>query len=68
MNFEQGKFGFIKAKGVDGSDVWFKPLNLSMSNVTDGLELTFAGPYALTVQGTADEYLEFLDPTPAAEE
>lgn len=68
MTFEQAKFGFIKAKDVDGSDVWFKPLNLSMREVTTGIELSFAGPYALTVQGTVAEYLEFLDPTPATEE
>lgn len=68
MTFEQGKFGFIKAKDIDGSDVWFKPLNLSMRNVTAGVELSFAGPYTLTVQGTVAEYLEFLDPTPDAEE
>ena len=68
MTFEQAKFGFIKAKDVDGSDVWFKPLNLSMRNVTTGVELSFAGPYTLTVQGTVAEYLEFLDPTPATEE
>lgn len=64
MTFEQGKFGFVKAKGADGSDVWFKPLNLSMRNAATGIELSFAGPYTLTVQGTVDEYLEFLDPTP----
>ncbi|MDM2174197.1 hypothetical protein PP404_08355 [Mycobacteroides abscessus] len=68
MTFEQAKFGFIKAKDADGSDVWFKPLNLSMRNVTTGIELSFAGPYTLTVQGTVNEYLEFLDPTPADEE
>lgn len=68
MTFEQAKFGFIKAKDIDGSDVWFKPLNLSMRNATTGVELSFAGPYTLTVQGTVDEYLEFLDPTPADEE
>ncbi|OHU53503.1 hypothetical protein [Mycobacteroides chelonae] len=68
MNFEQGKYGFIKAKNVEGSDVWFKPLNLSMREVTTGIELSFAGPFTLTVQGTVAEYLEFLDPTPATEE
>lgn len=68
MNFEQGKFGFIKAKSLDGSDVWFKPLNLSMRNDSGGVELVFAGPYKLTVQGSVEEYLEFLDPTPVAEE
>lgn len=68
MTFEQAKFGFIKAKDADGSDVWFKPLNLSMRNVTTGVELSFAVPYTLTVQGTVGEYLEFLDPTPADEE
>lgn len=68
MTFEQAKFGFIKAKDLDGSDVWFKPLNLSMREVTTGIELSFAGPFTLTVQGTVAEYLEFLDPTPATEE
>lgn len=68
MNFEQGKGGFVKAKALDGSEVWFKPLNLGMRNVSDGLEMTFAGPYTVTVAGTVDEYLEFLEPTPAAEE
>lgn len=65
MNFEQDKSGFIKAQTTDGSDVWFKPLNLSMRDTSDGLEITFTGPYTLTVQGTAAEYLEFLEPTPA---
>ncbi|ORA55169.1 hypothetical protein [Mycobacteroides franklinii] len=68
MNFTQDKAGYIKAKNLDGADVWFKPLNLSMRNVADGLELSFAGPYTLTVQGAAAEYLEFLEPTHAAEE
>jgi len=68
MNFEQDNSGFIKAKGLDGSDVWFKPLTLGMRNVADGVEMTFAGPYTVTVQGSAEEYLEFLNPTPAAEE
>lgn len=68
MTFEQAKFGFIKAKAADGSDVWFKPLNLSMRNVATGIELVFAGPYTLTVQGSVEEYLELLDPTPVAEE
>lgn len=68
MSFEQDKYGFIKAKALDESDVWFKPLNLSMRNVATGIELSFAGPYTLTVQGTVAEYLEFLQPTPAAEE
>lgn len=68
MTFEQDKYGFIKAKDVDGSDVWFKPLNLSMREVATGIELSFAGPFTLTVQGTVAEYLEFLDPTPATEE
>ncbi|MDO3335168.1 hypothetical protein [Mycobacteroides abscessus] len=68
MTFEQAQFGFIKAKDADGSDVWFKPLNLSMHEVETGIELSFAGPYTLTVQGTVEEYLEFLDPTPADEE
>lgn len=68
MSFERDKDGFVKALSVDGSGVWFKPLVLSMRNVPEGVEMTFAGPYALTVQGTAAEYLEFLDPTPAAEE
>ncbi|OHU55900.1 hypothetical protein BKG83_17130 [Mycobacteroides chelonae] len=64
MNFEQAKSGFIKAKGLDGSDVWFKPLTLSMrNNAGGGVEMTFAGPYTVTVQGTAEEYLEFLEPT-----
>lgn len=64
MNFEQAKYGFIKAKGLDGSDVWFKPLTLSMRNNGGGVEMTFSGPYSLTMQGTAEEYLEFLEPTP----
>lgn len=69
MTFEQAKYGFIKAKDVDGSDVWFKPLNLSMREVATGIEMSFAGPFTLTVQGTVAEYLEFLDPTaPDAEE
>ncbi|ORA64101.1 hypothetical protein [Mycobacteroides franklinii] len=69
MNFAQAKGGFVKAKELDGSDVWFKPLTLSMRNVSDGgVEMTFAGPYTVTVQGSAEEYLEFLEPTPAAEE
>ncbi|SIK00690.1 Uncharacterised protein [Mycobacteroides abscessus subsp. bolletii] len=68
MPFEHAKYGFIKAKNVEGSDVWFKPLNLSMREVTTGIELSFAGPFTLTVQGTVAEYLEFLDPTPATEE
>lgn len=64
MSFDQDKYGFIKAKDIDGSDVWFKPLNLSMRNVATGVELSFAGPFTLTIQGTAEEYLEFLEPTP----
>lgn len=35
MNFEQGKFGFIKAKGLEGSDVWFKPLNLDPTSADE---------------------------------
>lgn len=69
MYFIHDKSGHIKAKALDGSDVWFKPLVLSMRNVPEGgLEMTFAGPYTLTVQGSVTEYLEFLDPTPDAEE
>ncbi|WP_457149589.1 hypothetical protein [Mycobacteroides abscessus] len=63
MNFEQVNYGFIKAKGLDGSDVWFKPLNLVIRNVSGGVELTFSGPYTVTVQGSAEEYLEFLEPS-----
>lgn len=65
MTFEQDKAGYIKAKDSEGADIWFRPVNLTVRDVPGGgVELSFAGPFTLTMQGSSAEYLEFLEPTP----
>ncbi|CPR79789.1 hypothetical protein PP568_13335 [Mycobacteroides abscessus] len=65
-HFTQGKSGYINAIGTDGEPLSFRPQVNIIRDVpgTGTVEMTVGNGATVVVQGSAAEYLEYLDPTP----
>lgn len=64
QHFTRAQGEYVEAATPDGAPVYFRPLvNIIKPADSGTVELTI-GTTPITVRGTADDYLEFLDPSP----